>query len=34
MVNIALGTKPLSACTAGDADGSGDYDLGAESGNC
>jgi hypothetical protein len=27
MVNIALGTTPLSACTAGDADHSGDITI-------
>jgi len=27
MVNIALGTAPLSACTAGDADHSGDITV-------
>ena len=27
MVNIALGNTPLSACTAGDADGSGDITI-------
>jgi hypothetical protein len=27
MVNIALGNTPLSACAAGDADGSGDITI-------